>query len=256
AGWGGGGGGVSGPQPAAAPRRAVVEEAPRARRLHERVQAASVGAGRLADGPREPVDRAARVGRRLVTGVGPLDQAVDEHPVDRAVERPRTDVDATARQPLDLGHDRVAVRLPGGEDEEDVERRRGKRQQVFCGRRRHAIYPSWIYLQRREYHEDGASGPSSRPPRARRRPAPPTGGPSGRSSAGGPPTRPRTAGPAASPSSRASAAACWCARTGRATPGRRTGRRPSTTISWSSTATGPRPGPTIGTARGTSSATA
>src|SRR5262249_39489755 len=110
------------------PRR----EAARPRHPDERRQPARLRARRRLSERRDPV-----IAPPLVVhlGGGPLarllDQALLEHPLDRAVQRPRPEPDLSAGPLRDLLEDRVAVPVFPGERYEDVERRLGQRQDGF-----------------------------------------------------------------------------------------------------------------------------
>src|SRR5262245_21792367 len=75
------------------------------------------------------------------------DEPIQEHALDGAVERPRSQGRPRASDPLDLAHDRIAVADAASDGEQDQERGRGQREQVFriSMRLSHPtrIYPSW-----------------------------------------------------------------------------------------------------------------
>jgi hypothetical protein len=59
-----------------------------------------------------------------------LDQLLVEHPLDRAIQGARTELEVTVRARRDILHDRVAVAVLVGQGHEDVKRRRGKGKKV------------------------------------------------------------------------------------------------------------------------------
>jgi hypothetical protein len=63
--------------------------------------------------------------------VGLLDQALVEHPLDRAVERARSHSNRPTTQFGDIAHDRVAMLLAVGERHDDVHHRHRQRQEPF-----------------------------------------------------------------------------------------------------------------------------
>jgi len=82
--------------------------------------------------PGEPVVAAPLIIQR---GIGPLvgllDQALVEHPLDRAVERARSHPNRPTTQLGDIAHDRVAMLLAIRERHDDVHHRRRQRQEPF-----------------------------------------------------------------------------------------------------------------------------
>ena len=66
---------------------------------------------------------------RIGTLVPLFDQAVQQHPVDRPVERTRPE--RLAGSVADLGQDRVSVPIAAGQCDEDLKHDRGERQERF-----------------------------------------------------------------------------------------------------------------------------
>src|SRR5918999_1230916 len=87
------------------------------------------------------------VARRGRPFVALLDQSGGEHPFDRPVQRARPEPDATPRATNDLLHDRVAVPLPVGEGEQDLELGGRKRKECLRLRRwRQSAHSSTVVI--------------------------------------------------------------------------------------------------------------
>src|SRR5688572_27795331 len=77
-----------------------------------------------------------------------LDQAVDQHALNRAIERAWAEARLAIGEALDVPHDAVAVRLAVGERQENMED--GRRQQ-----RRRLVIRLWSLLLRRGCNHGG-----------------------------------------------------------------------------------------------------
>ena len=67
--------------------------------------------------------------RRIGSLIGFFDQALVEHPLDRAIQRARPHPNNSAAQLADIPHDRVTVLLAIGERHDNVHDRRRQRQE-------------------------------------------------------------------------------------------------------------------------------